>query len=151
MDTAEITLLDGGMGRELKAMGAPFGQPEWSALALMQSPQSVSLAHQRFIEAGAEVITTNSYAVCPFHIGDSCWQQRGFELASLAGELARKAADEAANVRVAGSLPPCLVPIGRISSIHSKPLPCYRNLSAPCRPMWISGWLKLNPALKRLG
>ena len=35
--TARITLLDGGMGRELKRMGAPFRQPEWSALALMEA------------------------------------------------------------------------------------------------------------------
>ena len=30
-----MIILDGGLGRELKAMGAPFRQPEWSALALM--------------------------------------------------------------------------------------------------------------------
>ena len=30
-----ITILDGGMGRQLKASGAPFRQPEWSALALI--------------------------------------------------------------------------------------------------------------------
>ena len=30
-----FTILDGGMGRELDRAGAPFRQPEWSALALM--------------------------------------------------------------------------------------------------------------------
>ena len=58
------------MGRELHRMGAPFKQPEWSALALMLAPDTVSQAHRRFVEAGAEVITTNSYALVPFHIGD---------------------------------------------------------------------------------
>ena len=29
-----MIILDGGLGRQLKAMGAPFRQPEWSALAL---------------------------------------------------------------------------------------------------------------------
>jgi homocysteine S-methyltransferase len=69
--TARITLLDGGMGRELKRMGAPFRQPEWSALALIEAPETVARAHAAFIAAGAEVIITNSYALVPFHIGEA--------------------------------------------------------------------------------
>ncbi|WP_413772363.1 hypothetical protein [Psychrobacter sp. FDAARGOS_221] len=30
--SSAMTLLDGGMGRELEQRGAPFRQPEWSAL-----------------------------------------------------------------------------------------------------------------------
>ena len=102
-----ITLLDGGMGRELNRMGAPFRQPEWSALALMEGPDFVRRAHAAFINAGAEVITTNSYAVVPFHIGDERFAARGQELADLAGRLARQAATESGKkVLVAGSLPP---------------------------------------------
>ena len=37
-----MIILDGGLGRELKAMGAPFRQPEWSALALMEGPDFVN-------------------------------------------------------------------------------------------------------------
>ncbi|KAA8999312.1 homocysteine S-methyltransferase family protein [Affinibrenneria salicis] len=104
-----ILILDGGMGRELARIGAPFKQPEWSALALMASPRHVRQVHDSFIAAGAQVITTNSYAVVPFHIGAETFQQRGRELAALAGRLARQAADAApAPVRVAGSLPPVL-------------------------------------------
>jgi S-methylmethionine-dependent homocysteine/selenocysteine methylase len=90
-------------------MGAPFRQPEWSALALMQSPQSVAEVHRRYIAAGADVITTNSYAVVPFHIGAERFAREGAALAALAGRLARAAAGAAAAarpVRVAGSLPP---------------------------------------------
>ena len=53
-------LLDGGMGRELERIGAPFRQPEWSALALIEGPEFVTKAHTAYIEAGADVITTNS-------------------------------------------------------------------------------------------
>jgi S-methylmethionine-dependent homocysteine/selenocysteine methylase len=106
-DHAGIVLLDGGMGRELNRMGAPFRQPEWSALALIEGPDFVRRAHAAFIAAGAEVITTNSYAVVPFHIGAERFQARGQELADLAGRLARQAATESGRqVRVAGSLPP---------------------------------------------
>ena len=45
---ANFTILDGGMGRELHRMGAPFKQPEWSALALMLAPDTVSQAHRRY-------------------------------------------------------------------------------------------------------
>ncbi len=109
---AGITLLDGGMGRELKRKGAPFRQPEWSALALMEAPETVARAHAAFIAAGAEVIITNSYALVPFHIGAARCATDGQALADLAGHLARAAADAVTDaptgrkVRVAGSLPP---------------------------------------------
>jgi len=51
----QTLILDGGMGRELQRRGAPFRQPEWSALALMEAPDQVVAAHQAFIEAGAQI------------------------------------------------------------------------------------------------
>jgi S-methylmethionine-dependent homocysteine/selenocysteine methylase len=118
---SSITILDGGMGRELARIGAPFRQPEWSALALMEGRDWVVEAHRNFVNAGAEVITTNSYACVPFHIGVDGFAKRGRELATLSGTLARKAATAATTattagdgtngstkreVRVAGSIPP---------------------------------------------
>ncbi|WP_242126471.1 homocysteine S-methyltransferase family protein [Sphingobium sp. Sx8-8] len=102
-----MLILDGGTGRELARIGAPFRQPEWSALSLIEAPEYVSRVHQAYVAAGADVITTNSYAVVPFHIGHECFSARGLELARLAGRLAREVADGAGRrVRVAGSLPP---------------------------------------------
>ncbi|MEQ1874752.1 MAG: homocysteine S-methyltransferase family protein [Ilumatobacteraceae bacterium] len=103
---ATVTVLDGGIGRELLRIGAPFRQPEWSALALTDGPEWVVRAHRNFIEAGAQVITTNSYAVVPFHIGDARFRAEGRELAALSGRLAREAAATAPGITVAGSLPP---------------------------------------------
>jgi S-methylmethionine-dependent homocysteine/selenocysteine methylase len=102
-----ITLLDGGTGRELLRIGAPFRQPEWSALALLEAPVFVARVHAAFIAAGAEVITTNSYAIVPFHIGADRFASEGSRLAALAGRLGREAADAGkGRVLVAGSLPP---------------------------------------------
>jgi len=102
-----ITVLDGGTGRELKRIGAPFRQPEWSALALIEAPQFVGQVHEAFVAAGADVITTNSYAIVPFHIGAARFAAEGAALAALAGRLAREAAAAARHgVTVAGSLPP---------------------------------------------
>ncbi|PQJ64562.1 homocysteine S-methyltransferase [Vibrio chagasii] len=102
-----LTILDGGMGRELKEIGAPFSQPLWSAQALIEAPDFVSQAHQNFVDSGAEIIITNSYACVPFHLGEELFAQRGFELAALSGELAKAVADQAPQaVKVAGSIPP---------------------------------------------
>ncbi|MEI6642574.1 MAG: homocysteine S-methyltransferase family protein [Novosphingobium sp.] len=105
--TAPLLILDGGTGRELARRGAPFRQPEWSALALIEGPQFVSAVHAAYVEAGADVITSNSYALVPFHIGEARFAAEGEALAALAGKLAREVADAAPHqVRVAGSLPP---------------------------------------------
>ncbi len=106
-----MIVLDGGLSRELQRVGAPFRQPEWSALALMEAPDKVEQVHAEFAQAGAEVLTTDTYAVVPFHIGSERFAADGWRLADLAGQLARRAADaEPARtgkaVRVAGSLPP---------------------------------------------
>ncbi|WP_217494984.1 homocysteine S-methyltransferase family protein [Marinomonas sp. FW-1] len=102
-----ITILDGGMGRELERRGAPFKQPEWSALAMMEAPDTVKEVHKAFIAAGSRVITTNSYALVPFHIGEEVFQQRVTELVIESARVAREAAEEAnQDVKVAGSLAP---------------------------------------------
>lgn len=101
-----FTLLDGGMGRELLRIGAPFKQPEWSALALIEAPHWVTQAHRNFLDAGADIITTNSYACVPFHIGQARFEQQGAALIALAARLAREAADGYPNRRVAASMPP---------------------------------------------
>ncbi|WP_165214965.1 homocysteine S-methyltransferase family protein [Affinirhizobium pseudoryzae] len=102
-----LRILDGGMSRELLRLGAQLKQPEWSALALIDSPQIVRQVHEEFIAAGADVITTNSYALVPFHIGEERFAQEGAALIALSGRLAREAADAAGRpVTVTGGLPP---------------------------------------------
>ncbi|CAM5765246.1 Homocysteine S-methyltransferase [Labrys miyagiensis] len=103
-----VRVLDGGMSRELLRLGAPLRQPEWSAAALMETPALVRQVHDEFIEAGADVITTNSYALVPFHIGEDRFRRDGARLIALAGQLAREAADAHGDrsIVVAGSLPP---------------------------------------------
>jgi S-methylmethionine-dependent homocysteine/selenocysteine methylase len=100
-----ITLLDGGMGRELLRMGAPFQQPEWSALSLMEAPDLVRKAHESFAAAGSDILTTSNYAVVPYHIGEKRFSTEGVTLTALSGQLARQAG-LAFGCKVAGSIPP---------------------------------------------
>ncbi|MDN3682059.1 homocysteine S-methyltransferase family protein [Vibrio tapetis subsp. quintayensis] len=105
-----LTILDGGMGRELQEIGAPFSQPLWSAQALIESPEHVHQAHQNFIDAGSEIIITNSYACVPFHLGDARYQADGFNLARDAAKIARSVVNKTPTqaVLVAGAIPPPL-------------------------------------------
>ncbi|VVP67490.1 Bifunctional homocysteine S-methyltransferase/5,10-methylenetetrahydrofolate reductase [Pseudomonas fluorescens] len=131
MSATSLRLLDGGMGRELQRIGAPFRQPEWSALALIEAPQFVQQAHQAFIDAGARIITTNSYAVVPFHIGEERFAAQGRTLAERAGRLARQAASGSVEaVTVAGSLPPALGSYRPDLFDHQRSVAIHRELIA---------------------
>ncbi|WP_281360054.1 homocysteine S-methyltransferase family protein [Alteromonas profundi] len=101
----KVRILDGGMGRELERIGAPFRQPEWSALALIETPDLVAQAHQHFIDAGARIITTNTYALVPFHLGEQRFATSAKQLAHVAAQIARKLAEKN-GVEVAGCIPP---------------------------------------------
>lgn len=102
-----IVLLDGGMGRELRARGVPILDTIWSANALLVAPDVVRDVHRDYIEAGADVITTNTYGVIRGDLAKEGIEHRFAELNRLAGKLAQEARDEAGReVLIAGSLPP---------------------------------------------
>jgi S-methylmethionine-dependent homocysteine/selenocysteine methylase len=101
------TILDGGMGGELIRREATPRDELWSAQALIDAPDTVLAVHRDYIAAGAEIIITNSYATIPSYLGKLNLEGRFEELTRLAGQIARRAADEAEHpIRVAGSLPP---------------------------------------------
>ena len=55
-------ILDGANGSELERLGARMDQDVWCARALADCPDIVRQVHRRYIDAGADVITTNSYS-----------------------------------------------------------------------------------------
>lgn len=133
--------MDGGMGRLLKEMGAPFQQPEWSALSLMEAPEFVTQAHDQFIDAGAEIIITNSYALVPYHIGQERFDKEGRTLIKLSGEIAKKCADKAEhNVLVAGSIPPAFGSYRPDLFIEEKATDIYRSFIEEQEP-FVDVWL----------
>ena len=60
--TGGPVILDGANGTELERLGVRMDQDLWCARALADCPDMVQRVHRRYIDAGAEVITTNSYA-----------------------------------------------------------------------------------------
>ena len=100
-------LMDGGMGGELSKRGAGAVDGLWSAQALLDAPEIVAQVHKDYIAAGARLIITNSYSTIPSYLAKGRLEERYEELTALAGQIARKAADESGEaVTVLGSLPP---------------------------------------------
>lgn len=105
-----ITLLDGGMGYELKLRGVKVPDHTtsvWSALALIEDPDAVISVHTDYIAAGADVLTTNNYTVTPPILSRESMGERVEELTGVAVDLAERACDAVGRrPRIAGSFPP---------------------------------------------
>jgi S-methylmethionine-dependent homocysteine/selenocysteine methylase len=101
-----ITLLPGGLGQELLARSKTQATGLWATRFLIDKPQLVLELHRDYFTAGAEVATTNSYAIhrdrlAPFDVED-----RFVELHQLACHLAVSARDAHGSGLVAGSMGP---------------------------------------------
>ena len=151
MAKMNLVLLDGGMGRELQRRGAPFRQPEWSALALSEAPEQVEAVHRAYIEAGAQVITSNSYAVVPFHIGEARFAAEGESLAARAGQLARQAVtasgqparvDEVLQPLIRGLAPHVDLWLAETQSSLAEVRGIAAGLPDDGKPLWLSFTLK---------
>ena len=111
MTRSSLTILDGAMGTELKARGVDvpdYRSSAWSAVALPRDPAAVRQVHRDYIEAGADVVTANNYAVVPKLLARVGIADRLEELTEIACRLAREAREQSGrrDVLVAGSLPP---------------------------------------------
>lgn len=103
-----ITLLDGGMGREIKQRITQWDPVLWSTSGLIYDPQLVCDIHCEFIDAGADVIKTSNYMVTPYAL-EKANRLADFEsLTALSAAIAQQAKTQSgrSTVRVAGSLPP---------------------------------------------
>lgn len=102
-----LILLDGGMGQELINRKASGQGALWSARALFDNPAAVQKVHEDYIRAGADVITTNSYACIRNNFEPEGLLHRLGEMNQLAAMLARQARDNVGKkVLIAGSMGP---------------------------------------------
>ena len=54
-------ILDGATGTELERAGLATGLPLWSTHALLEAPEAIAEIHARYLLAGAELITANTF------------------------------------------------------------------------------------------
>jgi 5-methyltetrahydrofolate--homocysteine methyltransferase len=106
-----VLLLDGAMGSLLMAAGLPPGRaPEWWNL---EHPDRVAKAHRGYVEAGSDIIQTNTFGGSPSKLRAAGLGGRCREVNARAVEIARRASAGAA--LVAGDLGPTglmLPPVG---------------------------------------
>jgi 5-methyltetrahydrofolate--homocysteine methyltransferase len=107
-------IADGGMGTMLIALGLERGAS--SELWNIERPDDVRRVHRGYIQAGAQIILTNSFGGNRLHLGMHGLSGRVAELNIAAAQLARAEADAAERpVAVGGSMGPTgkmMVPMG---------------------------------------
>ena len=112
-----VLLADGATGTNLFAMGLEAGDaPElWNET----QPEKIDRLHQGFVDAGADIILTNSFGGTRHRLKLHKAEDRVFALNKRAAEIARAVADRAPRkVIVAGSVGPTgelLIPLGALS------------------------------------
>lgn len=95
-------LFDGGMGTLLISAGLEHGQaPEWWNL---ENRSQVAAAHRSYVDAGADVITTNTFGANPKKLATVGLEGKCQQVNQAAVELAREVCDE--NTLLAGDLGP---------------------------------------------
>ncbi len=100
--SGEIILGDGAMGTMLQAAGLEkrHAPEEWN----LAHPEKVQAVHRGYIDAGSEMILTNSFGANRIRLAKYGLEDRVYELSRKAAELAREATGSA--TLVAGSMGP---------------------------------------------
>lgn len=126
-----VILTDGGMGQELLRRSKSPPTPLWSAKVLMDEPELVRELHVDFIEAGAKVITLNTYSATPERLARD-GADGMFEILQKRGiELAKSARDKAGDCAIAGCLPPLYGSYApKLTGTFAEALSTYRRIVA---------------------
>lgn len=129
---SEIVLLDGGMGQELIARSSQPASPLWSAKVLVDESELVAAVHRDYIDAGATVLTLNTYAVTPQRLAAHASEDLFPTLQAQACEILTRVRDESGrDVAIAGCLPPLVASYHpEVSPGHEAALASYRRIVA---------------------
>ena len=63
LDTNKVIILDGGIGGELERIGAKMDRDLWAGKSAINDPDKLFKVHKSYIESGADIITSNTYAI----------------------------------------------------------------------------------------
>lgn len=98
-----ILILDGAMGTMLQRKGLQGNSESFN----LTNPETIGEIHNEYIEAGADIITTNSFSANSISQSEYNLSDKAGQMAEAAARIARKAAGEAPRkVWVAGSVGP---------------------------------------------
>lgn len=98
-----ILILDGAMGTMLQRKGLQGNSESFN----LTNPETIGEIHNEYIEAGADIITVNSFSANSISQSEYNLSEKAGQMAEAAARIARKAAGEAPRkVWVAGSVGP---------------------------------------------
>ena len=98
-----ILILDGAMGKMLQRKGLQGNSESFN----LTNPETIGEIHNEYIEAGADIITANSFSANSISQSEYNLSEKAGQMAEAAARIARKAADEAPRkIWVAGSVGP---------------------------------------------
>lgn len=98
-----ILILDGAMGTMLQRKGLQGNSESFN----LTNPETIGEIHNEYVEAGADIITTNSFSANSISQSEYNLSEKAGLMAEAAARIARKAADEAPRkIWVAGSVGP---------------------------------------------
>jgi 5-methyltetrahydrofolate--homocysteine methyltransferase len=95
-----IVVLDGAMGTMIQAAeltAADFGGPQYEGCnehLNLTRPDVVRRIHAAYLDAGADLVSTNTFGCAPYVLGEYGLGERAYEIARAAARLARQAAGE---------------------------------------------------------
>ncbi|MDR1459142.1 MAG: methionine synthase, partial [Bacteroidales bacterium] len=139
----EILILDGAMGTMIQRYG--FNEEDYRGnrfvkidrplkgnndILVLTQPETIVKIHQDYLEAGANIIETNTFNANAVSLADYGCEDLDYEINLVAAQIARKAADQYVTEKsprfVAGSIGPTNKSLSMSPTVDN---PAYRNLS----------------------
>ena len=109
-DLKKPLIMDGAMGTELMRRGIDLPLPLWSSMSNIDQYDQVMNIHKDYIEAGSDIVTTNTFRTTPRTFINAGYSQDESEIISKqCCNMAIKAAKQAVkkkNTLIAGSVAP---------------------------------------------
>ena len=105
LDNGKLVILDGAMGSELEKSGAKMDKNLWCGTCSVEFPELVTKVHEDYIKAGADVITTNTYACTPISMKNYGLEKSIEEFNQKSVQVAKKAIKNSKkDIALAGSV-----------------------------------------------
>jgi 5-methyltetrahydrofolate--homocysteine methyltransferase len=129
LSSTKVLIADGATGTNYQQMGIEPGvrPEEW----VLDAPHNVLALHRSFLEAGSDILLTNSFGASRLRMRESKYADRVTEINRRAVELAREAASAGKGTLVAGSMGSTgqlMVPFGNLK--HAEAVDNYAEQAA---------------------
>ena len=105
LENNDTIILDGAIGAELEKNGAKMHKDLWCGTCSIESPDLVKKVHEEYILAGADIITTNTYATTPIAMKQYGFNDQINDFNKKSVQLAKEAVKNSnKDIAIAGSV-----------------------------------------------